>query len=447
MPWQGPGFGECIRVWKWLIAVFLIIVAGCAGGGWWFKSSGNLDKVMEQFRPDLKATPVRLEKSALGNLVRTVSAPGLTEPKTKVSISAQVSARIIALPFREGQDVKAGDVIVRLDARDLAAALDSAKAQLKSEEARVEGAKAQLANSTSELGRRKELYSSKDISKADLDLAEVEYSRAVTSLRQAEFSVDIARANISRAEKDLENAIIKSPIDGTVIIRNAEVGELVVVGTFNNAGTVIMQIADLSEMLVKAKVDEANVSPVRVGQKAKVTFNAFPDQTFSAAVQAIRLQRQLDKDGTTYFETELLLEIPKGVRVLWGLQSNADIEVETIRDVVRVPSQAVLDRPVDELPSELREGAQYVDKNKKFARVLYTMTDGKAKTVPVSVGPSDVTHTVVLGGLKDGETIITGPFKALLSIKEGQRVVDESTLPKKDEPKRAEAAADGPGRS
>jgi len=434
-------------VWKWLVAVFLILVAGCAGGGWWFKSSGNFDKAMEQFRPDLKATPVRLEKSATGNLIRTVSAPGLTEPKTKVSISAQVSARIIALPFREGHDIKAGDVIVRLDARDLVANLDSAKAQLKSEEARVEGAKAQLANAASELGRRRELFSTKDISKADLDTAEVDFSRATTSLRQAEFSVDIARANISRAEKDLENAVIKSPIDGTIIKRNAEVGELVVVGTFNNAGTVIMDIADLSVMLVKAKVDEANISPVRVGQNAKVAFNAFPDQVFNSAVQAIRLQRQLDKDGTAYFETELLLEIPKGARVLWGLQSNADIEVETIRDVVRVPSQAVLDRPVDELPTELRETAQYVDKNKKFARVVYIVSDGKAKTVPVSVGPSDFTHTVVLGGLKDGETLITGPFKALLSLKEGQRVVDETTIPKKDEVKRADASAKDGGRS
>jgi len=430
-------------VWKWLIGVFLVIVAGCAGGGWWFKSSGNFDKVMEQFRPDLKATPVRLEKCAMGNLVRTISAPGLTEPKTKVSISAQVSARIIALPFREGEDVRAGDVIVRLDARDLAASLDSAKASLKIEEARVEGARAQMANAASELGRRRELFSSKDISKADLDQAEVDYSRAETSLHQAGFSVDIARANISRAEKDLENAIIKSPIDGTIIIRNAEVGELVVVGTFNNAGTVIMQIADLSEMLVKAKVDEANVSPVRVGQKAKVTFNAYPDMNFGATVQAIRLQRQIDRDGTTFFETELLLEVPKDTRVLWGLQSNADIEVETIRDVVRVPSQAVLDRPVDELPQEMRDGAQYVDRNKKFARVVYTVADGKARTVPVSVGASDVTHTVVLGGLKDGEEIVVGPFKALLSLKEGQRIVDESTLPKNDQAKKTEVAAGG----
>ncbi len=430
-------------MWKWLVAVFLVIVAGCAGGGWWFKSSGRLDKVMEQFRPDLKATPVRLEKCAVGNLVRTVSAPGLTEPKTKVSISAQVSARIIAMPFREGQDVKKGDVIVRLDARDLAAALDSAKAQLKIEQARVEGASAQLANAASELGRRRELFSSKDISKADLDQAEVDYTRAETALRQAQFSIEIANANISRAEKDLENAIITSPIDGTIIIRNAEVGELVVVGTFNNAGTVIMQIADLSEMLVKAKVDEANVAPVRVGQKARVTFNAYPDQNFSAEVQAIRLQRQLDRDGTTYFEAELLLEVPKGTRVLWGLQSNADIEVETIRDVVRVPSQAVLDRPVDELPLELRDGAQYVDRNKKFARVVYTLNDGKARTVPVSVGASDLTHTVILGGLKEGDTIVTGPFKALLSLKEAQRIVDETTLPKKDEAGKTKVADKG----
>lgn len=417
-------------MWKWLLGIFVVLVLGCAGGSYWLYSSGQLKKLQEQFRPDLQAITVRLDKALKGDLVRTVSAPGLSEPKSKVSISAQVSARITALPFDEGDQVKAGDVVVRLDDRDLVANLDSARAQLDSEKARLEGAKATYKNMEQELGRRRELYATKDIAKAELDQAEADFQRAQSSLRAAEFAIEIAKANISRAEKDLDNAIIKSPIDGVLVKRNAEVGELVVVGTFNNAGTVIMEIADLSKMLLQAKVDEANVAPVRSGQKAKVFFNAYRDKAFDATVQRVMMQRQVDKDGTAYFETELLVEIPKGDQVFWGMTGNADIEVETIRDVVKVPSQAVLDRPIDELPRSIVDSSQFIDKTKKFARVVYKVVDGKAVTVPVSIGPSDLTHTIILGGLSEGETIITGPFKALTAMKEGQAVRDETTLPK-----------------
>lgn len=418
-------------MWKWFLAVFLILVAGCAGGAFWLKSSGQLSKLQEQFQPDFKSTAVRLEAVSRGNLVRTISAPGLTEPRTKVSISAQVSARIIGLPFRENEIVKMGDVVVRLDARDLVANLDSAKAQLKSEEARVEGSKASFANSSAELGRRRELFATKDISKSDLDAGEADYARAEANLRQAQFSIDIARANISRAEKDLDNAVISAPFDGVIVKLNAEVGELVVVGTLNNAGSVIMQIADLSAMLVKAKVDEANVALVQPEQISKVFFNAYGEQAFTAKVVRVQLQRLVDRDGTAYFETELLLDNPEGQKLFWGLTANCDIEVQTIRDVVRVPSQAVLDRPVDEIPKDIRDTNQFVDKNKKFARVVYKIVDGKAVTVPVSIGPSDLTHTVILGGIEPGEIIVTGPFKALVSLKHDQKIVDEATVPKK----------------
>lgn len=430
-------------MWKWLLGIFVVLVLGCAGGSYWLYSSGQLQKMREQFSPELQATTVRLDTVKRGDLTRTVSAPGLTEPKNKVSISAQVSARITALPFEEGDVIKQGEVVVRLDDRDLVANLDSARAQLKSEEARLDGAKATFKNTEQELGRRRELFSTKDISKADLDQAEADFQRADSNLRAAEFAIEIAKANISRAEKDLDNAIIKSPIDGVLVKRNAEVGELVVVGTFNNAGTVIMEIADLSKMLLQAKVDEANVAPVKAGQKAKVFFNAYRDKAFEATVQRVMMQRQVDKDGTAYFETELLVDIPKGDQIFWGMTGNADIEVETIRDVVKVPSQSVLDRPIDELPKSVTDSSQYIDKAKKFARVVYKVVNGKAVTVPVSIGPSDLTHTIILGGLAGDETIITGPFKALTGMKEGQAVRDETTIPKTPKPEATKTASAG----
>ncbi len=236
-------------MWKWLVGIALILILSLAGGGYYIYASGLAEELRLKFQPGAKPTTVRTIVVQRGDLVRTVSTPGQVEPKTVVEVSAQVSARIIALPFREGQEVKSGDAVVRLDGRDLAALLDSAKAMLRSEEARLEGARAAYTNSLTELGRRRELFSTKDISKSDLDQAEVEYRRAESTLRVAEHAIDIARANILRAEKDLENTTIRAPFDGVITKLNAEVGETVVVGTLNNPGSVIMEIADLSVML------------------------------------------------------------------------------------------------------------------------------------------------------------------------------------------------------
>lgn len=428
-------------MWKWLLGIALVLLLGCIGSGYWLVSSGQFEQYRKQFTGEAKATQVRLEPVVRGDLVKTVSAPGLIEPRTKVEISAQVSARIIALPFREGQDVKQGDVVIRLDAEDLAARVDSAKARLNSTQAALEGAKATYENAERELARRRELFDTKDISKAELDQAEEAYRASESRLRQAEFSIDIAKADLSAALKDLSNAVIVAPFDGVITKLDAEVGELVVVGTLNNPGSVIMEIADLTDMLMKARVDEANVAPVQPDQTAKVFINAYPDRTFTATVERVKLFRQLDTDGTKYFETELKLEVPDGLRLRSGLTANADIGVETLRDVLLVPSQSVVDRSIDDLPKDAL-ASPHLEKSKKFARVVYVYGDGKALTRPVSIGPSDLTKTVILGGLQDGDRVVAGPYKALVSLKDAQKI-EENTGEKPAAPRQAEKPAEG----
>jgi HlyD family secretion protein len=416
-------------VWKWILIIVLILGGSCAGTGYWLQSSGKLKELQEKYQPGAQPAKVRLATASRGDLVRTVSAPGQVEPKTKVEISAQVSARIIALPFREGQMVKKDDVIVRLDGRDLAALLDSAKAQLRSEEARLEGSKASLANLQVEYNRLKELYATKDIAKSQLDAAETDYKRGQSNLAVAERAIDIARANIQRAEKDLENTTIKAPFDGVITKLNAEVGELVVIGTLNNAGSVIMEVADLNVMLLKTRIDEANIAPVREGQKARVFVNAYPERPMTGTIDHIGLKRQVDKDGTAYFETDILIDKPADLVLRSGLTANADIQVETFRDVIKVPSQAVLDRAVDDLPASVVNGNPLVDRTKKFARVVFVMKDGVARPIPVKTGPSDLTDTIVTAGIEAELKLIAGPFKVLESLKNDQRVVLESDAP------------------
>jgi HlyD family secretion protein len=421
-------------VWKWLLGIFLLFVILCGGGGYYFATSPQFKDMKSKFGGKAKLLEVRLEEAKKGDLIRTVSAPGSIEAKTDVKISAQVSAKIIALPSKEGDDVKKNDIVMRLDARDVTASLESAQAAEQTEVARLEGARADLERMQSEVERQRKLAQSRDISASSLQAVEAEYLRAQSSLNVTKHAIEIAQANIRRAQRDLENTTILSPIDGTITKLNVEVGEQVL-GTFNNAGTVAMQIADMNVLVMKARVDESNIGPVKEGQHARVYINAYLDRIFKGTVTNVGLQRQVDKDGTGFFQVEIAVEIKPGERLKTGLTANTDIEVETLYDVVKVPSQAVVDRRVDEMPKATTESSTFIDKTKPFARVVYRLEDGKAVATPVSVGPSDLTQTVILGGLDAGQKIVTGPFKVLVDIKDGKEVVEQGTKTDKPEEK------------
>jgi len=366
-------------------------------------------------------TEVRLLTVEPGRLVRTISAPGEIEPVRHVQISARISAQIEGLPFEEGERVNAGDIVVKLDDRDLQASLDAAKANLRANEARLAGARASFANAVADWERVESLYQTDDVSKAELDAADAERKRRESELNAAIQNVESAKAEVVRIEQNLRYAEIRSPIDGYVTRLNAEVGELVVTGTMNNAGTVIMEIADLSELIVKTEVDESDVAPVEVGQTARIHINAYPNEVFEGVVKKVALQHSIAADRSKYYETEVRL-IPKDDRVIFsGLTANVDIEVETIEDVLLAPSQAVLDMRVDELPPGL-ESSPEVDPDKTFARIVYRRVDGRAVVTPVTIGPSDLRNTAILSGLKPGEEIVVGPWAVLQELEHDELI-------------------------
>ncbi|MBY0312710.1 MAG: efflux RND transporter periplasmic adaptor subunit [Phycisphaerales bacterium] len=424
-------------MWKWMLGLFLFCVLLCAGSGYYVWTNKDIRKQIEQYMPGNKPTEVRLEKVIKGELTRTISAPGQIEPKTSVKISAQVSARIVALPFRENEVVKKGDVIVRLDSRDVAAQLDSARAALKGDEARLEGAQAALQQSQQERDRVRKLAATGDVAPSAVEQADANYLRAQSSLRAAEHAIEQARAQIVRAEKDLDNTTITSPMDGTITRLDAEVGELVVVGTLNNAGSVIMEIADLANMVLKARVDESNIVPVKENQLAKVFINAYGERVFNGVVERVELQRKVDRDNTGYFEVWVPIALDKGETLRSGLTANTDIMVETVRDVLVLPSQAVVDRKVDDLPKKVTDGNANINRANTYARVVYRVEDSDKTTndgkkikkviaTPVQIGTSDLTRTAIIAGLKEGDLVVTGPFKALQSLRHDQEVIEES---------------------
>lgn len=411
---------------------------------------------------------VRLEPVAVGALVEAVSAPGQVEPVTNVAISARVSARIAEVPFAEGERVTKGDpnadppvpasVLVRLDSTDLEALLRSSQArrdgqaaQIEVEEARIDGQEAALLGTQAsvdearrDLDRKRELHASGDVSQQAYEQAQQrydelssQYASAQANLEASRRSLNVSRFNLKAAEADIERAVdnlsyttIVSPIDGVVTIVNIEPGEMAVTGTMNNPGTVLLEVADLSTMLVVAELDEADVGRVREGQPARVRMLAYPDRVFDGTVRSVALSATLQ--GTKYFKTEILL-VTDGEQIYSGLTADAEIEVAEHQGVLTIPSQAVLGRPIDDLPVDIRDESEFVDKNKTIITVVYRFVDGKAVITPVKIGPSDVTDTVVLGGLEEGEQVIVGPYKVLEGIHHDQSVKDEREDKSEDE--------------
>jgi HlyD family secretion protein len=223
----------------------------------------------------------------------------------------------------------------------------------------------------------------------------------------------------------LSYTTITSPINGVVTRVNTKVGEMVT-GTINYPGTVIMEVSDRSKMLVVAQVDEADIGALEVGQKAIVSIQAFPNAKFTGVVEEIAPKHRLSTNGTRYYRTEILLDNDANVSKLYtGLTADVDIETRKHPDVVTVPSQAILAREIDSLPVDIRDKSAELDKGKKFATVVYRVIDGKAVATPVRAGQSDLTHTIVLAGLMEGDKIVVGPYKVLDNLKQDQKLKDE----------------------
>ncbi len=431
-----------------IVIVVIVVIFGIAG----VLVGPMAYHYVQQNMDDSTATDVRLEAPTRGDIIELVQAPGEVEPKRNVELSARISARIIALPFEEGNMVEKDDILIRLDSTDYDAALRGALARRAGDAASIEVSKARLNSRRASLEsqyitlkqlnlthqRNVEQLKTKDIAQATVDesatrVRELEASieSQVTSIEAddlylvvMQYNLEATDADIEQRREELNYTVIRAPMAGIVTRLNAEVGELVMTGTMNNAGTVIMEIADLDTMLLVAQVDEADVGSVAVGQTAIVRINAYPDQMFEGIVEFIALTHSRASDGSKYFRTEVLLDT-EGQRIYSGL--TADVEIETRRhiDVIRVPSQSVQARNVDDLPLEIREDNPDVDMTKTFATVVYCFKDGKAEVRPVTIGPSDLTHTAVLSGLSEDEQIVVGPYKVLESISHELAIRDE----------------------
>jgi HlyD family secretion protein len=347
-----------------------------------------------------------------------VTAPSEINPKVKVNISAYVIGKIEKLYFQEGDTVHKGEKLVDLERTAFVAARDRMKSAVSNSRIEVDRSKTALATAELEYKRAVAMQQQGIQAQELFDKARLDYENAQAGYASAQQQVVQAQAGLAQAETDLSHTELYSPIDGKVVQLNAHEGEVVITGTMNNPGSVIATLADMSEILAEAQVGETEVTSIRIGQPAEVHVDAVADKVYRGHVSEIgssATAKSAVGSGVRYFLVKVQIENPDD-RLRPGMTSQVSITTSTLTNVPSVPIQSVVERTsATAPPDEDDTGAP----KKKFVLVV---SNNKIHLTEVRTGISDATHVAILSGVKAGDPVVTGPFRTLKKLKEGDAV-------------------------
>jgi len=387
-----------------LVLVAVIIFASVRGGG-------------------SKGEKVYVEPVTPRNIQAIVTAPGEVDPKVKVNISAHIVGKIEKLYFVEGDTVRKGQKLVDLEKTAYQAAFLRTQAAVSS--ARIEVLRAKSAMGTTEVAYKRAVSLQKQGIQAQelFDQSRQAYDNAVAGYDSAKQGVAQAEALLQSAQTDLDHTTILSPIDGKAVQLSAHEGEVVITGTMNNPGSVIAVIADLSEILVEATVGETEITGIRVNEPAKIHVDAIPDKEYSGHVAEIGSSAALKQGtgaGMRYFTVKVQIDNTDD-RLRPGMTAQVSIITTTAGSALSVPIQSVVERVPPSL-AKSKSGTDDEDENAPKSKFVFVVKDGKVKLTEVKTGISDATHVALLSGVTAKDQVVTGPFRTLKKLINGDSV-------------------------
>lgn len=432
---------------KWFIlgGLILLVAAGVAA---YFKKKSAADIVS-----------VTTDRAIIKTITQIVSATGKVQPEVEVKIAPEVSGEVVKLGFREGAVVRKGDLLISIKPDFYEAQVEQQEANLVAARATSVQAKAQLLKTQEDLKRSEDLFQKKLISDSDItaartavEVAQANYDNALAQIRRTEGSLNQSRDQLTKT-------VIFAPIDGKVSSLSTEVGERVA-GTGSYGGAEVMRVADLDNMEVRVNINENDIVNVKVGDKAKVAIDAFPNRKFSGEVKEIgsaaRVTGQYTQDEVTNFLVKIRI-LDKETSLRPGMSANADIETKTVEDAVAVPIQSVTVRSkegkktMEQLATDRekkaketkgegaatavnvgqQKAAERADRE-SLQRVAFVLNSDTVKMVPVETGVQDTTHIEIKSGLKEGDQVVSGSFSVITrTLKDGTKVKIDT--PKKKE--------------
>ena len=435
---------------KWIILGALLVLAGAgAGTGYYYKT---------------RTLPIEIQTENVQrrNLTEVVVANGKIQPVLQVKISPEVSGEIIELPVKEGQQVKKGDLLLRIKPDYYLAMKRSAEASYQSALAGKNLAAANMKKAEIEFRRNEELFKIKLISDTEHQEFKTALEVATASFQSSEHQVDVANAALSRANEELAKTTIYSPLSGTVSKLNSELGERVV-GTAMMSGTEVMTIADLNQMEARVDIGEIDVILIAVGQKAKLEVDAFRDKKFNAIVTEIANSSKGNNAGSggssgggggggsqqqdaTRFEVRLRVQEKEAFRP--GMSVTSEIETRYVTNVLSVPIQSVTTRlpkgqtnaapeKADKADAARNEKGKKEEGGHKPIEVVFLHQGDTVKMVQVKRGISDDNYTEIVEGLTEGQTVVSGGYKAISRELEDGKKVKKGSGKKPERPEKS----------
>ncbi len=396
----------------------LITLALLLGGG---------GVIFTMLRLQEKPIEVTTEKAFIKEVVHIVTATGKIEPELVVAMSPDVSGEIIELPVTDGQMVKKGDLLFKIQPDLYINQVEQSLAQLNSAKAQSLETKSRMLKADDDFRKTSLLYKEKLISESDFiaSKSNSEAARAVysASLHAIEQNKSLLQQNQDRMGK----TIVRAPINGSIIVLNSKLGERVV-GTGQFPGTEVLRLANLDSMQVKVEVNENDIVNVKKGNPVSITVDAYGDRIFRGVVHEISNSAISQAAGTQEEVTNFSVKIHlfNHERLLKpGMSATADIESQRVKNALVVPIQSVTIRGATE-PKE----AQKQEKSKvtitstakatESRQGLFVVKSGRAWFRPVKTGTTDNTHIIVTEGLKTGEEVVSGSYSAITNdLKEG----------------------------
>jgi len=375
-----------------------------------------------------RGASVRVEAVAARNLVATVTASGQIAPQTSVDISSDVQGRIVEIPVREGDVVRRGDLVLRIDPSQFDARVASAQALVASAEASALQARANREQARRARDRAEQLRRQDPnlVSDEGLEQAQTSYEVAEAMATSAEHQVAQAQAGLQDAREQLAKTVLRAPMSGEVTRMAVEVGEVAVPGTFSRETGLLMTISDLSVIQVNVRVDETDVVRLHIADSAEVTIDAFPDSTFAgrvtkiskSAVQGLAATAGGTNQAVDYDVEVTLDNPPEAIRP--DLSATAKIVTATRDSTLSIPIIALTVREHEPISTET--APQDTTGSEEEVEGVFLYRDGIVEFRPVKVGIAGEEYFEVLDGLAVGDSIVAGPYQVIRDLRDGDPV-------------------------
>jgi HlyD family secretion protein len=380
-----------------------------------------------------KMTVVQADLIKRIDIKEQVSASGSIQPKTKVNITAEVNAKILAIYVKEGETVTKGQSLIQLDTVQPQKDVDQYGYSLNEIEARTEGAKTSFLQAEAEYNRQKQLFERNLTSETLLKDAEYAYLNSKCNYDAMLSQAKQGQSMYEKAVDNLGKTKITAPMDGVLTYLDAEVGEIAQAQTSYTQGKTLMIVSNMNAFEVAVDVDETEITKILLGQSAKIEVDAFPDTTFNGEVVEIGNTAVVSNTGSTEQSTNFKVKIlfTEGIaHIRPGMSASVDIITNTRSKTLTVPYGAIVMRST-ELDSTLKQDPKSLDaesdsslafKKDKDIKGVYLAKNGKAKFAQVTTGIADQKNIEIITGVVESDTVITGPFKTLRALKNDENI-------------------------